>query len=170
MLLHSVSHRICKGWFLLSLFILVSSACFCQFDPYAYLSTTHEPNTTDVVGTYVLKTQTLTNENLEFLQGKQATIEISTTGTFTTTNFPAWSAIIRTGYRPNKLLSVTGRWKIARVGSISNGGNNIKSVWGIHFSRDIDPANLTGDTPPYGLIFTYGDPDSGDVMIFERTE
>ena len=64
-----------------------------------------------------------------------------------------------TDYKVNKLLSVTGEWKIGKVGSVSSDGNDIKSIWGIHFSGEIDSAGLTGDKPPYGLIFTYGDPD-----------
>ena len=166
-----LAHRICRGKFALLLLMLVSSACFYQFDPYADLLTTKEPDTADVLGTYVLKEQTLTDENLDFLQGKQATLEISANSTFTTTNFPIWlEKTDITDYKVNKLLSVTGEWKIGKVGSVSSDGNDIKSIWGIHFSGEIDSAGLTGDKPPYGLIFTYGDPDNGDVMIFEKAE
>lgn len=34
---------------------------------------------------------------------------------------------------------------------------------------DLDSSGLTGRKPPYGLIYTLGDPDSGKAMIFERT-
>lgn len=44
--------------------------------------------------------------------------------------------------------------------------------WGVYLESDavdLDPPGLTGRKPPYGLIYTLGDPDSGDAMIFERT-
>jgi len=38
---------------------------------------------------------------------------------------------------------------------------------GIDFLGIIGSASLTGKSPPYGLIFTYGDPDLGNVMIYK---
>src|SRR4026207_2516604 len=66
-----------RGKFILALFILISVACFCQFDPYAHLLTTKEPDAADVTGLYILKEQTLTDEGLNFLQGILIAINIA---------------------------------------------------------------------------------------------
>lgn len=152
-----------RGKFILALLILLSVACFCQFDPYAYLLTTKEPEAADVTGLYILKEQTLTDEGLDFLQGKQITIDLAPDGTATLSNFPLWLEGGISSYKLDRFLSGSGRWEVGTVGVLSEGDD----VWGIRFS-EINSASLTGDQPPYGLIFTYGDPDSGDVMIFEK--
>jgi hypothetical protein len=70
-----------------------------------------------------------------------------------------------------KLVTGTGTWKFGTVGSIANGGQPPKQHWGIQFNSEaceIMQAGLTGSAPPFGLIFTLGDPDSGHVMFFAR--
>jgi hypothetical protein len=45
-------------------------------------------------------------------------------------------------------------------------------VWSVTFDSNattIELAHLARNRPPYGLIFTLGDPDSGTVMVFEKT-
>ena len=34
----------------------------------------------------------------------------------------------------------------------------------------MQPVGLTGKKPPFGLIFTLGDPDSGDAMMLARVK
>lgn len=151
-----------RSKFVLALLILVTLACLGPYDPYAHLLTTKEPDTADVTGLYILTEQTLTEGKLNFLQGKQATIELKPDGTATLSNFPLWLEL-GMSYKFDRFLSGTDRWQVERVGLLSSGDD----IWGIGFSQ-ITSASLTGDQPPYGLIFTYGDPDSGDVMIFEK--
>jgi hypothetical protein len=152
----------------LPMLALVSSACFCQYDPYAHLIATKKPQAQNVVGVYFLKTQTLTDEELNFLEGAQATIELDSSGVYTATNFPVWREF-GAGYRFDLLFSTTHNWQIDATGSISG-----ETAWGIRLTPALDPLalspDITNNTPPHGLLFTYGDPDSGDVMIFERGE
>jgi len=156
---------------LLPVLALISSACFCQYDPYAHLFTTQQPPSENVVGVYILKEQTLSTEGLSFLQGQPATIELNSNGTYTATNFLLWKETGAAEYKFDSLLSMTGNWKIKAVGTVS-GGDEHTASWGIVFDPVLDDSvvNLTNNEPPHGLIFTYGDPDSGDVMIFEKTQ
>ncbi len=151
-----------------AIIIALMAACLSQYDPYAHLLTTEKPNEVDVIGTYVLTEQTLTTNGLDFLQGEPAKIEILPEGRFTAKNFPTWQESPGGRYEFNQLITVDGTWKIEMVGGVYNGSTdgNYKKVWGLDFSRTIDSASFTGDRPPYGLIFTYGDPDRGTVMIF----
>lgn len=148
---------------------LISSACFCQHDPYAHLFATQRPSSENVVGVYILKEQTLSTGGLNFIQGQPATIELLDDGTYTVTNFPLWKEIGATEYEFKSLLTMTGTWQIEAVGTVSNSAEST-TAWGIVFEPALDDsvANLMNNEPPHGLIFTYGDPDSGDVMIFEK--
>ncbi len=147
-----------------SLLALLLSSCLWQFDPYAGLCVTQEPAPEDVVGAYILSEQTLTSESADAIQDIGTTIKINDDGTYIVANFPKWQEIGK--YKLDKLLSDAGFWKISIVG-----GNSYESDWGIRFSNSqIPPACLTDDGDSSGLLFTYGDPDSGDVMIFKKTK
>jgi hypothetical protein len=123
-------HRLRIFLLFLPIFLLVISACFCQSAPYADLLTTKEPKAADVVGTYILTTQTLTDSGLDFLEGKQSTIEINQNGTFTLANFPIWQKGDSGEYILDRvLLSAVGNLSLEIVTGVSSGGNNIKSVW-----------------------------------------
>jgi hypothetical protein len=145
-------------------------ACLCQFDPYGFIVSTTEPNATDVVGTYVLTKQTLISDGLDFLQGEQTKITVFSDGTFKASDFPIWEESDVTEYKLNQLVSVSGKWSIEIVGGVSFGGNDVRSVWGLAFTGTIPSASFTGKKSPFGLLFTYGDPDSGKVMIFNFEE
>lgn len=146
------------------LLAMLLSSCLWQFDPYADLCLTQEPAPKDVIGVYILSKQTLTSEGADAIQDIGATIKINDDGTYVVANFPKWQEIGK--YKLDKLLSDAGFWKISIVG-----GNSYESDWGIRFSNSqIPPACLTDDGDSSGLLFTYGDPDSGDVMIFKKTK
>jgi hypothetical protein len=147
--------------------VLVEVACLCQFDPFANRLTTVKPNAADVIGAYVLTEQTLTSDGLDFLNGKLATIELLPNNTFEAHDFPVWQESVAGGYEFDQLISTNGNWVIQEVGGVSTGGDDIKPVWGLNFSGIIISASFTGNQSPYSLIFTFGDPDNGNVMIFE---
>lgn len=145
----------------------------CQYDPHAHLYTTTEPKTEDVVGTYVLKDfhlpQYVGNARPEVV------VELRADGTFTATNVPSWQSGQLTMPGTNffaALLSGTGKWEKDTLGTL-NPGN--KRIWGVYLRTPDDgthpqfhPANFTGAKPPYGLIFTLGDPDLGYAVILKR--
>lgn len=146
----------------LLLLSLLLSSCFWQFDPYGGLYVTQEPASEDVVGVYKLREQTLTSGGLDDVGDIGTTITINADGTYAITNFPLWQGLV--DYEFDELLSDEGLWEISIIG-----GNSYESFWGIRFSNNqIPPAGLIDDGASLGLIFTYGDPDAGDVMIFEK--
>ncbi|MDA0657688.1 MAG: hypothetical protein O2931_03500 [Planctomycetota bacterium] len=153
--------------------LVVTFVVGCQYDPYAHLFTTAEPNQDDVAGSYLLTQQTIIPGGLGAFSGQQCLLELRADGTFGATNYPTWTE----EFSPNEVqlvacISAAGRWSCDTVGSVSDGTTS-QSVWGVCFSNastHLDSLALTGNCLPYGLIMTYGDPDSGSVMIFEWTK
>ena len=143
----------------------------CQYNPYAHLFTTTQPKQEDVAGSYLLTQQTIKPGGLGFLQGQQCVLELRGDGTFNVTNYPTWTeAFSPTNGQFVASITTTGRWTCDTVGTVSDGTTS-QSYWGVRFSdadTQFDSLALTGKTAPYGLIMTYGDPDSGAVMIFEK--
>ena len=154
---------------LLLAFLLLAQGC--QYDPHAHLYTTEKPHTTNVVGRYALTRQTLTPGGLAALQGRSCTIELRADGTFFATNVPPSQPSFPPTNFFTTLVSGSGTWRIDSVGSVDDGRKPLKTHWGIYLESDagkMQPPGLTGPKPPYGLIYTLGDPDSGDAMILER--
>jgi hypothetical protein len=145
----------------------------CRYDPNAHLYTTQEPLAKDLVGTYILKQQTATSGGLSALGGRLAVIRLAADGSFVAANVPSGALKVaseKDASVPTELLSRSGRWRIAPVGGVDNGFGE-KLHWGVYLdspTADVAPAGLTGVRPPYGLIFTLGDPDLGQSMILER--
>ena len=143
----------------------------CQYNPYAHLFTTTQPKQEDVAGSYSLSKQTIMPGGLGFLQGQRCVLELRGDGTFSVTNYPTWTeAFSSTNGQFVASISTTGRWSCDTVGTVSDGGTS-QSYWGVRLSdadTQLDSLALTGKTAPHGLIMTYGDPDSGTVMIFGK--
>ncbi len=139
----------------------------CQYDPHGHLYTTSEPKDADIVGTYILDRFDLPADIS--IAHHDVEVELHVDGTFTATNVPPW----KTG-TPDKaffpsLLSGTGKWEKDALGTLDP---STKPIWGVYLRTPDDrfhPANFTGDQPPYGLIFTLGDPDSGHAVILKKT-
>ena len=142
----------------------------CQYDPYAELLTTRKPRSQDVVGRYKLKEQTVTRGGLSALNGQVSTIELFAGGRFAAVNVPPWQS------NPDALFfeglaSGPGTWSIESAGGLDNGFGSEKTAWGVCFespAAKIRCAGFTGTKPPYGLIFTIGDPDLGEAMLYDR--
>lgn len=142
----------------------------CQYDPYAHTFTTEKPQTNAVVGRYVLKDQTVVGGGLSAMQGRPCVVELAADGTFVATNVPPFVFGAPPMTSLSSLVSGRGTWQLDSVGGVDNGAGKIKTHWGAHLdsqSPQIQSPGFTGDKPPYGLIFTIGDPDSGTVMILE---
>lgn len=155
----------------LLVFFIVVLITGCQYDPYAHLFTTAQPKREDVMGSYVLTQQTITQGALSFLQDRQCLLDLESDGSFTLTDYPTWTEPFSpTNGQFLAVISTTGRWSCDTVGTVSDGRRS-QSHWGIRFvdtNSKIESLALTGKAPPYGLIMTYGDPDSGQVMILEK--
>jgi hypothetical protein len=166
------AHRSAIIRFLLGLTLMVLFQG-CQYDPYAHLFTTEKPQTSNVVGRYTLKDQTLTSGGLSALGGRSCLVVLAANGTFTATNVPPSVFGAPPTNFLGSLVTGSGTWRIDRVGGVDNGRGSVKTHWGIYLDSQatkMQPPGLTGNKPPYGLIYTLGDPDSGTVMIFERAK
>jgi hypothetical protein len=146
----------------------------CQYDPYAHTFTTAKPETSAVAGRYVLTKQTVVSGGLTSPQVRPCAVELAADGTFTATNVPPRR---QGGLPPSSLdflVSGSGTWRLAELGTVAGYFRKGKRYWGVVLeSRGayvLEPARLTGDRPPYGLIFTVGDGDAGAVMILQREE
>jgi len=155
-----------------SLFLMLLLAVTgCQYDPHAHLYTTDKPETTNVVGKYVLASQTLTSGGLAALRDKVSSIELRGDGTFVASNVPPWQEGFPATNFFDTLISGSGTWRIDSVGSVDDGRKPLKTHWGVYLdspAAKFDAAGLTSQKPPYGLIYTLGDPDSGQALILER--
>lgn len=140
----------------------------CQWDPHAPLYTTAEPKTADMVGTYVLDALHLPPA----ARGAQpeVVVELRADGTFTAKNVPPWRVDPLDARFLASLVSGEGRWQKSPVGTRGPEG---AEIWGVYLhtpDKGLLPAKLTGSKPPYGLIFTLGDPDSGHAVILSRRQ
>jgi hypothetical protein len=143
----------------------------CQYDPHAHLYTTEKPETKNVVGLYVLTSQSVAPGGLTVLRGKTCSIELRADGTFNATNVPPWQDSFPSSNFFDSLISGSGTWRIDSVGSVDDGRKPLKTHWGIYLDSPgvkFDAAGLTRPKPPYGLIYTVGDPDSGEALFLER--
>lgn len=176
----SLAARIYKHrYVLLPLFVMISSACLCQYDPFAHEYTSTPPQEADVVGTYTLTRQTLNHEPIDKLMALDGSspstfkfILYADNG-FEAVNLPVWIEGSSDGWAVYKFVSLSGTWGIDIVGAVSDGTKKIADVWGIVLSGDEAPSvhvTLAGEKPPYKLIFGYGDPDGGYAMIYERED
>jgi hypothetical protein len=121
----------------------------------------------------MLKEQTVVSGGLSAMQGQPCIVELAADGTFSATNVPPFVFGAPPITLLSSLVSGKGTWRLDSVGGVGNGTGKTKTHWGVHLdsqSPQIDSPGFTGDKPPYGLIFTIGDPDSGTVMILEQAK
>jgi hypothetical protein len=138
----------------------------CQYDPHASLYTTSEPKAEDIVGTYILDTFHLSPE--VGTARPQVLVELRADGTFAATNVPPWELREPGTNFFTSLVNGTGKWEKGSTGTLDPGR---KTIWGVNLrtpDNRFHSASFTGDKPPYGLIFTLGDPDSGNAVILKR--
>ena len=151
----------CILFSLMSLFV-----ASCQYDPYANLLTTTEPRVEDIIGTYVLDRYELPNDLS--LRKTNIRVELRADGTFTAINVPPWKLGELDDNFVSKFRSGEGKWEKSVMGILDPGS---RQIWGIYLRTEdsqFHPADFTGDKPPYGLIFTLGDPDSGNAIILKK--
>ena len=145
----------------------------CQYDPHAHLYTTEKPKAEALVGYYKLTRQTVAKGEMPELLKDMCSVELRSDGSFSATNLPAWVDGFPGTNFFSTLVSGSGKWRVGSVGPIDNGGPPLKTHWGIYFdgvSNKMESAGLTGSNSPYGLVFTIGDPDSGEAMFFQKTK
>ena len=161
--------------FLHAAVLLVLSGC--QYDPHAHSYTTVRPQSGDIVGEYELKQiymdryATGIREQIQKLPSIP-TLRISPDGSFSASHFPYFSEL-RQGfeYRFEDFRSLEGRWEQASGGGISDGAGTVRERQGLRLSglpQHLGWPGFTGVEKVDGLIFGFGDPDSGDAIIFHK--
>jgi hypothetical protein len=144
----------------------------CGGDPRAYEYVTDEPRPIDVTGWYeLIPSQSVFPDDVKATRdaSKPYELYLRPDGTFTATNVPEFAFL-----QTERLVSVSGRWKldtVATLGSVSGKG---RGIWGISFesSPQVESPQFMGpfgrDHPAERLAFVFGDPDSGEGMMFGR--
>jgi hypothetical protein len=157
--------------FIALLIVLVWASAFLS-EPYF---TTECPQSSDLVGCYTLKSQSVTPGGLSDLQGRPCEIELRADGTFTAANIPPRGLDPPFSNFASALLAGSGSWRIDNLGTSAAFGTNFRKkyhrCWGIKLDSPVAKMhniNLTGQRPPYGLVFVLGDPDSDYTMRLER--
>lgn len=153
---------------------LVLATMMCSFDTEKFAKT--RPDSAKLVGKYLptVETLKLIRDEGHYEVGVNENIFISllADGTFEMENMPDWW-ITDHGIPKGGKDSGTGKWSTVQ---------HYQGWWVLELDFDsrenfsskrgssglIAQVPIVGNTPPYALWFYIGDPDSGDVMIFER--
>jgi hypothetical protein len=154
----------------IALLVIVSG---CQGDPNVDFYTTAKPAKDDVVGRYVVTSQTVRPGGLALLWNRPGSIELRDDGTFTATNVPSRDSDAGDEEFFGRLVTCSGAWQLDVIGSIANAGGPPKQQWGVVCASEeceIDAVALIGSAAPFGLMMTFGDADAGRVIVFEREE
>ena len=143
----------------------------CQYDPWADKFLTEKPAEKDVVGTYIVDSDSQ-KRNIQ-MPMHHGTLPVSHTAEIMLSpDHKARFTHVPEDYRGEAACSVTGQgtWRLVKNGdffvviaSIVNEEAN--SVCKGDFGYELV---LYGKKPPYKLHVTIGDPDSGDAVQFER--
>ena len=170
-----------KKWMLVLISLLSASNLMClvsarDYDQNHFFTKT-EPKEEKLVGKYVPTTKTISLiKDVGKYESEDVAIALFPDGTFEVNNMPDWWIPNDAGYGKSNggVDSGTGKWKISK--------ENLSGLWqitldfqsGVFNSRkDINndltlTLDLGGQQSPYSIWIYVGDPDSGNVMVFEQ--
>ena len=149
----------------------------CQYDPHAHTYTTEKPSIEDIEGEYELSQIYMDifapgiREKIQKLPSAP-TVHVFPDGRFTASNFPYFSETrqgFEYGFEDFRPLDTS--WEQAVVGGIGDGSGNAKYHQGLRLAGlplHLSSPGFTGTKKVDGLIFGFGDPDSGDAIIFRK--
>lgn len=160
-----------KAFFISISFLLIIG---CQYNPYAHLYLTEKPTQESIVGTYQFDFQTLSDKiDGEKLKQRNSRIVLHSDQTYQIHKLPNFKEIDVLNYTYDQSVSLSGTWYLETIGSVSNGGDHSEKYWGVILvsaPEGLGSAGLIGDKKPNGIIFGYGDPDQGKVMLLEKVD
>ena len=143
----------------------------CSYDPNAQLYTMTEPDPAEVAGRYVFDQESLPPDARGVY--RESFVELRADGTFTAHELPMKTLLLCGAFEVDQMrqrASGTGTWRVGGVGFVQPGNRQTFGVGLITDEPKLGPFRLTGDAPPYGAIFTFGDPDMGYCVRFGREE
>ena len=157
---------------LLLVLLLIPAFLSCQHSPFSHRYTTEKPEVIDIVGVYEFDFQTVDdNLNSEDLKAKPPEIVIKPNGTFEIRRLPVFKKKGIAEYKFERAVFRSGKWSLETLGSIDNGWGNVDRHWGLVLDsvpEELKYAGFLGRDKVNGIIFGYGDPDAGNVMIFNK--
>ena len=130
-----------------------------------------EPTPNEFAGKYLPSKETIAfvREKGQF-DLKDSWIELSTDGMFEMRNVPNWWRYANSNFI-GKLESGKGEWELTSFGKYWRVMFDFKpgeTSIGYSDSDSISFIEIGSDQPPYTIWFYVGDPDHGDVMIYEQ--
>jgi hypothetical protein len=142
-------------------------ASSCQYDPFAHEYTHTRPaSAATIVGTHALD-----RESIEMLKqnynvtAPRSLLVLRSGGTFELREIPScWRADVKCTSRTE---SATGTWDLGKDQEWWAVGLRCRTINGTARDYGIG-AMLRGESPPYVLHFTVGDPDSGEGLALIR--
>ena len=147
----------------------------CPSDPFAHRYLTREPTVEEVVGDYELKEIHL--DLIEFgLSDRirnsvwESSIVLRGDGTALLTKFPVLEKVETFRYEFKGLKNLKGKWKVAKLGNVSSGEDDLRAIYGVRFilPRQNFSARLSGQDRVEGMIFGFSDPDEGQILGFSK--
>jgi hypothetical protein len=141
----------------------------CQYDPYADDLTTVKPTKENLLGTYHFESQTVDNTMNDTCFSK-AVITLTDSIHYEAHNMPYFKADTNYHYKYHGLVTMQGKWDIETNGAVADGAGG-KETWGVRLDSmpyELRVVGLMQNTPPNKLVYTYGDPDAGAVIIFKK--
>ncbi|WP_299365903.1 hypothetical protein [Winogradskyella sp.] len=155
-------------------FLILTLLMSCQYDPYAHKYTIIEPKESDLIGTYAFEKQTIDYDIAEFKDSMNnriviPKIGINSNGTYKVVNFPVFENLMNPTF--TGLITNTGKWNKTTIGAVRDETGELKNIWGMYFDQLPEASKYMGlmnKEYPYELIFVFGDPDEGNVMIFKK--
>ncbi|MDH5380277.1 MAG: hypothetical protein OEW75_05455 [Cyclobacteriaceae bacterium] len=158
--------------YLILILTLTTIITGCQYDPYADKYTIVEPTDTDVIGTYEYDFQTIDiSIDKNKFKSNGSRIIINSDRTYKIEMMPYFKEVAIMTYEFKRQISFSGSWRIQEIGTIDFGNGNLKKRWGILLylaPKELQYAGFLGTEKPNGIIFGFGDPDSGNVMTFSK--
>ncbi|WP_196889828.1 hypothetical protein [Aureivirga sp. CE67] len=161
-----------KKWNPILGILLLITFTSCQEQPNTHKLITNEPKESELIGKYTFKSQSI-DSSIEYFENENGevvkpTIIIKSNNEFEIKNIPYFK-----GFPPkySGLISEKGKWQKDVLGAIDVGEKENLEHWGIHFiemRKELKGAGLMNKKDPYDLVFTFGDPDQGEVMIFKK--
>jgi hypothetical protein len=149
--------------------ITLTTSCYIpDSDQYLVI----KPNDNDVLGFYEFKSQTVDKSiDNEVLKKRNPLILIMEDGTYRIEGLPGFIKDGPENYKFKKHVFLSGFWKIESIGTIDIGKGNFQKHWGLKLysaPSGLMYAGLIGKEKPNGIIYTFGDPDLGKVMILNK--
>ena len=147
----------------------------CSSDPFAHRYLTREPTVQEVVGEYELKEiylnlleSGLSDRIRDSARG--SSIVLKGDGTAILTKFPVLEEVGTFRYEFKGLKNIKAEWKVAKLGNVSSGGDDLRAIYGVRFILPGQnfSARLSGQDRIEGMTFGFSDPDLGQILGFSK--